>query len=139
MPTEEWRNKYQISQITYSSIFVVIFEDHYLPEKKIPSIQAKATSLSAKTMELKNGEEWEIIESMCFSRNTSSQSTSNPLRKVFIYCFKSIREECCTPLDPIQCPLCLLSHTRNVFNSIKQPMLLPWVLDVCLQKQTIHL
>jgi hypothetical protein len=32
---------------------VVILKEHYLPGKRIPSIQAKATSLSAKSMELK--------------------------------------------------------------------------------------
>ena len=43
------------------------------------------------------------------------------------------------PLNPIQSPFSLPSYTRYAFNCIKQSMLLLWVLDICLQEQTVHL
>ena len=101
---------------------VVIFKEHDLPGKKIPSIRAKATSLSAKSMELKNREE-KLLKA-CVPTRTRDQTIILIFFAKFLYIvLKASKKNDVT--SGSNSMLCFLSHTMNVFSRIEHPLLLP--------------
>lgn len=115
--------------LIFKSYIVAETGKRYLPEKKIPSTHAKATSRTAKDIGLQtNG-------------IRSDKSWYHSLQSITICKIDlTLQSEIIkTPLNPIKTPFSLLGNARNGLDSIEQSIFLLRILYICLQKLAVHL
>ena len=102
----------------------------YLPEKKMPSTAAKATSLSAKQLELQAQATCQLVPLGSLLKLVEVQIPA---------CGGQSNRTPIVPLNPFHGPLSLSLNSRDVLNGMEQASLLLRVFDVCFEKQTVHL